>query len=328
MEWIKINFYSKSILIKNISGGIIKMKKSFKIGLVMLILLMICTFPAAAALKVGILPDADSIPLIVAQEEGFFAENGSEIEIISFHNPIERDSALQAGEIDGAISDVLAVLFSVDNDQDVKITSLTNGRYVLLSGRDSGIKEYEDLKNVKIAISSNTIIEYITDRLLKTNNFSEDEIKKIAIPKIPLRLQMLEAGKVKAACLPEPLASVLIKNGANIIGASTDLGEAPGIMLFTDKAIRNKEKEIESFYSAYSKAVELLNKDSDNYRDLLIDKAGFPKEIKENFVFPEYEKPHLPEKNTVNLVIDWMEEKDLINNNFKYQDIIETKFVK
>jgi len=120
----------------------------------------------------------------------------------------------------------------------------------------------------------------------------------------------------------------LIKNGANIIGASTDLGEAPGIMLFTDKAIRNKEKEIESFYSAYSKAVELLNKDSDNYRDLLIDKAGFPKEIKENFVFPEYEKPHLPEKNTVNLVIDWMEEKELINNNFKYQDIIETKFVK
>lgn len=302
------------------------MKKSLKISLVMLILLMICTFPAAAALKVGILPDADSIPLIVAQEEGFFAETGSEIEIVSFHNPIERDSALQAGAIDGAISDVLAVLFSVDNGQNVKITSLTNGRYVLLSGKNTKIKDYKDLKNVEIAISSNTIIEYITDRLAKTNGL-EEEIAKIAIPKIPVRLQMLEAGKVKAACLPEPLASVLIKNGANKIGESTALGEAPGIMLFKEEAIEKKEKEIKDFYAAYSKAVEHLNDNSERYRDLLISKAGFPVAVKDSFVFPKYDKAHLPQANTVQLVIKWMKKKELIEGQYTYQDLIEKSFV-
>jgi len=303
------------------------MKKSLKVSLVILVLLIVGTFPAAAALKVGILPDADSIPLIVAEEEGFFAENGLEIEIVSFNNPIERDSALQANAIDGAISDVLSILFFVDNGQNVKITSLTNGRYVLLSGKDTEIRDYEDLKNVEIAISSNTIIEYITDRLVKTNGLEDEEIAKVAIPKIPVRLQMLEAGKVKAACLPEPLASVLIKNGANKIGESTELGEAPGIMLFKEQAIEKKEKEIEAFYTAYSKAVELLNEDSDRYRDLLIEKAGFPEEIKESFVFPEYDKAHLPQKNTVDLVIDWMERKDLVEGEYKFQDIIESRFV-
>lgn len=303
------------------------MKKSLKVSLVILVLLIVCTFPAAAALKVGILPDADSIPLIVAEEEGFFAESGLEIEIVSFNNPIERDSALQANAIDGAISDVLSILFFVDNGQNVKITSLTNGRYVLLSGKNTEIRDYEDLKNVEIAISSNTIIEYITDRLVKTNGLEDEEIAKVAIPKIPVRLQMLEAGKVKAACLPEPLASVLIKNGANKIGESTELGEAPGIMLFKEQAIEKKEKEIEAFYTAYSKAVELLNEDSDQYRDLLIEKAGFPEEIKESFVFPEYDKPHLPQKNTVDLVIDWMERKDLVEGEYKFQDIIESRFV-
>lgn len=303
------------------------MKKSLKVSLVILVLLIGCTFPAAAALKVGILPDADSIPLIVAEEEGFFAESGLEIEIVSFNNPIERDSALQANAIDGAISDVLSILFFVDNGQNVKMTSLTNGRYVLLSGKDTEIRDYEDLKNVEIAISSNTIIEYITDRLVKTNGLEDEEIAKVAIPKIPVRLQMLEAGKVKAACLPEPLASVLIKNGANKIGESTELGEAPGIMLFKEQAIEKKEKEIEAFYTAYSKAVELLNEDSDRYRDLLIEKAGFPEEIKESFVFPEYDKPHLPQKNTVDLVIDWMERKDLVEGEYKFQDIIESRFV-
>lgn len=302
------------------------MKKSLKIILVMLILLMICTFPAVASLKVGILPDADSIPLIVAQEEGFFAETGSEIEIVSFHNPIERDSALQAGAIDGAISDVLAVLFSVDNGQNVKITSLTNGRYVLLSGKNTKIKDYKDLKNVEVAISSNTIIEYITDRLAKTNGL-EEEIAKIAIPKIPVRLQMLEAGKVKAACLPEPLASVLIKNGANKIGESTELGEAPGIMLFKEEAIEKKEKEIKDFYAAYSKAVEHLNDNSERYRDLLISKAGFPEAIKDSFVFPKYDKAHLPQVNTVQLVIKWMKKKELIEGQYTYRDLIEKSFV-
>jgi NitT/TauT family transport system substrate-binding protein len=303
------------------------MKKSLKVSFVILVLLIICTFPAAADLKVGILPDADSIPLIVAEEEGFFAESGLEIEIVSFNNPIERDSAIQANAIDGAISDVLSILFFVDNGQNVKITSLTNGRYVLLSGKNTEIRDYEDLKNVEIAISSNTIIEYITDRLVNTNGLADEEIAKIAIPKIPVRLQMLEAGKVKAACLPEPLASVLIKNGANKIGESTELGEAPGILLFKDQAIEKKEKEIEAFYAAYSKAVELLNDDSDRYRDLLIEKAGFPEKIKESFVFPEYDKPHLPKRNTVNLVIDWMKRKDLVEGEYKFQDIIENRFV-
>jgi len=303
------------------------MKKSLKVSLVILVLLIVCTFPAAAALKVGILPDADSIPLIVAEEEGFFAESGLEIEIVSFNNPIERDSALQADAIDGAISDVLSVLFFVDNGQNVKMTSLTNGRYVLLSGKNTEIRDYEDLKNVEIAISSNTIIEYITDRLVKTNGLADEEIAKVAIPKIPVRLQILEAGKVKAACLPEPLASVLIKNGANKIGESTELGEAPGIMLFKEQAIEKKEREIEAFYTAYSKAVELLNEDSDRYRDLLIEKAGFPEEIKESFVFPEYDKPRLPQENTVNLVIDWMKKKELIEGQYTYWDLIEKSFV-
>ncbi len=303
------------------------MKKIILLSLFVLTISAVCVVPAAATLKVGILPDADSIPLIVAREEGFFNETGHDIEIVNFNNPIERDSALQAGVIDGAISDVLAVAFSNDNNQTVKITSLTNGRYVLLSGKGSGINDYQDLKGVEIAISSNTIIEYVTDRLLKTNGFSDSEIAKIAIPKIPVRLQMLEAGQVKAACLPEPLASVLILNGANQIGDSSELGEAPGIMLFTSKALEEKAAEIKAFYKAYSLAVKSINDNPDSYRELLITNGGFPQQIKESFVFPKYDQPHLPEVETVVSVLDWLEDKGLIKKEYDYFDLVDDRFV-
>ncbi len=304
------------------------MRKEISFLIVFSLLIVVFTTPVGAALKVGILPDADSIPLIVAKEEGLFAATGQEIEIVSFHNPIERDSALQAGVIDGAISDVLAAAFANDNKQTVKITSLTNGRYVLLTGKNSGINNLQELKGVEIAISSNTIIEYVTDRLLKSKGFTEEDIVKIAIPKIPVRLQMLEAGKVKAACLPEPLASVLLLKGANKIADSTELGEAPGIMLFTEESIQEKEAELQAFYQAYNQAVELINEDSDSYRELLVTKAGFPKEIKESFVFPEYEQAHLPAEETVKLVVDWLREKGLIESEFSYQDLVTDQFVK
>ncbi len=303
------------------------MRKAISFLIVITLIVMVFASPVGAALKVGILPDADSIPLIVAEEEGLFAATGEAIEIVSFHNPIERDSALQAGVIDGAISDVLAAAFANDNKQTVKITSLTNGRYVLLTGKDSGISDFQELKGVEIAISSNTIIEYVTDKLLKSKGITEENIAKIAIPKIPVRLQMLEAGKVKAACLPEPLASVLLLKGANKIAESTELGEAPGIMLFTEKSIQEKEQELQAFYAAYSQAVELINEDSDSYRELLVTKGGFPEEIKESFVFPKYDQPHLPAEETVQFVLDWLTEKDLIQSQFNYQDLVTNQFV-
>ncbi|MFP4015532.1 MAG: ABC transporter substrate-binding protein [Halanaerobiales bacterium] len=301
--------------------------RSFLAIIFMVSFFVIFILPVEASLKVGILPDADSVPLIVAEEEGLFADTGYEIEIISFHNPIERDGALQAGVIDGAISDVLAAAFFNNNNQSVKITSLTNGRYILLSGRDTGVKTYQDLKGVEIAMSSNTIIEYITDRLLKNAGFSEDEIAKIAIPKIPVRLQMLESGQVKAACLPEPLASVLLLNGANKIADSTELGEAPGIMLFTEDAVKEKEGELSAFYEAYNKAVELFNNYPDSYREILITKAGFPAELEETFVFPEYDQAKLPAVETVDLVVSWLNNKGLIGKKFTYQELVDDRFI-
>ncbi len=292
-----------------------------------LLVVMVGTTTVGAALKIGILPDADSIPLIVAREEGLFTDTGQDIELVSFQNPIERDSALQAGVIDGAISDVLAAAFALDNDHKVKITSLTNGRYVLLAAPDSEIKDYSDLEGVQIAISSNTIIEYVTDRLLAVKGMAE-KVKKVAIPKIPVRLQMLKEGKIEAACLPEPLASVVQLDGAGVIGSSNDLGEAPGIMLFTGKAVSEKTAEIEAFYQAYSSAVKLINRDPDSFRELLVTKGGFPAAIKETFVFPEYDQPVLPRKETVNLVLKWLDEKELIKTELSYDDLVTDQFIK
>ena len=60
-------------------------------------------------LTIGLMPDTDSIPFIIAAEYGYFAEEGLEIELIPFKSAMERDAALQSGSLDGAVSDLLAI---------------------------------------------------------------------------------------------------------------------------------------------------------------------------------------------------------------------------
>ncbi|NPV53353.1 MAG: ABC transporter substrate-binding protein [Firmicutes bacterium] len=314
----------------------------FPIALALLVLLMAAGAPleastkspqspgASNALRIGILPDVDSFPFIVAQELGFFEDTGVNVKLIPFQNPIERDSALQAKAIDGEVADTLAAVFARVNGLDVKITSITNGRYAILTSPKSGIKSLQDLKNVPVGLSTNTIIEYITDQLLTGAGLPASSIGKIAIPKIPIRLQMLESGKIKAACLPEPLATVARLRGASLIADSDSMGLAPGVMIFTTSAIRGKAEELRKLYEAYDKAVMKINEEPGSVRHLLVEKAGFPAIVKDALVFPHYHRPSVPARGDVERVVNWMVQKNLIEENQApaYQDLVTDSLIR
>ena len=52
-------------------------------------------------LTIGLMPDVDSLPFIIAQEEGYFKEEGLDIELQQFKSAMDRDAALQSGTLDG-----------------------------------------------------------------------------------------------------------------------------------------------------------------------------------------------------------------------------------
>ena len=75
---------------------------------------------------------------------------------------------------------MLAVVFFNDSNFDVKITSKTDGSFKLISGKNSGISKIEQSAEKSIGILKNTIIEYLTDRILESPNIDINLIKKVA----------------------------------------------------------------------------------------------------------------------------------------------------
>lgn len=280
-------------------------------------------------ITIGVLPDVDSIPFIIAQEKGFFQEEGLTMNLEHFKSPVDRDSALQSGNLDGAISDVLAAAFANDNDFKVKIVSMTNGSYKLLMHKDSEITDLQGLKGKDVAISKNTIIEYTTDQMLMEGGLTGEDIHKVVIPKIPARLEMLQNGKIDGATLPEPLASIAIKSGAKLLNSSDRLGINPGVLMFTAQSVEEKSQEIEAMFRAYNKAIDYLNKESvASYMDILIEKAGLPEAVRDVMELPNYTEAALPTEKDVVDVIEWLYDKGLIQNKYDFQDLVEEKFVR
>ncbi|MFZ5650349.1 MAG: ABC transporter substrate-binding protein [Bacillota bacterium] len=278
-------------------------------------------------IRIGLLPIVDSLPFYVAMEKGFFQDEGLNVQIINFDSAMERDSALQAGEIDGTLGDVLAVAALNNSGTGVKMVSLglgetgKEGRFAILSSPGSGITRPEELKNVPVAISTNSIIEYVTDNLLLDQGLKPGEIKKESIPKIPVRLNMLLENKIKAACLPDPLAALAQSKGARLVADDTSANLSQTVIYFRNDYLNKDSKAVTKFLKAYGRAAGEINQKPEAYRNLLVEKARVPQEALAVFKMDHYPAPQLPDRKQVEKVVKWMAEKGLLKQQFKYEDI-------
>lgn len=274
-------------------------------------------------LKIGLMPDIDSIPFIIAEKQGFFKEEGVNVEFQHFKSAMDRDSALQSGNLDGNVSDMLAAGFAKDGGFDVKITSATNGNYCLIAGTNNTVTNISDMKGQNISISKNTIIEFVLDEILTQNNMTEADINKTIIPQIPTRLEMLQNGQLDGAVLPEPMGSIAVKNGSHFINSANNMKLNPGVMIFTTDSLDQKTDAIKAMYRAYNKAIDYLNNTPQyKYMDTVIAEIGLPPATKEALTMTKYEKATLPTKEDWERSINWLNKKELVSKSYKYDDIV------
>lgn len=278
-----------------------------------------CSKKEATSLTIGLLPNLDSIPIILAKEKGYLDEN---INLEFFKSAVDRDTALQTGNIDGTASDLLSVIFLKDNNFDVLVTSATQGSFAIVTSP----KLSSDSTKNTIAISTNTIIEYLTDIYMKENNTN---LEKVAIPKMPTRLEMLQNNQVNMATLPEPLATACLLNGGVYLTTSEELGTNPAVMVFTKDATNNKSNLLTNFYEGYNEAIDYINTTSkEEYIDIIMEKGNFPAPTKDTLPLPQYKHAYLPDEKELTLVNNWMIEKELAENEYIYKDITTDEFIK
>jgi len=284
-------------------------------------------------LKIGVLPVEDALPFYVAQEKGYFTEERVQVELVPFQSAVERDSAFQAGQTDGQITDLVAaaLLCNAGVEHQVVTTTLGikpgEGRFAVLAAPGSGITGVEQLKGTEIAVSQNSVIEFVTDQLLLGQGFKPDEIKKIAVPKIPVRLEMLLKNQVKAATLPDPMATYAGTRGAKVILDNTSENVSQVVLIFRKNILETKKEEVSRVLKAYARAVQDIDADPESFRSLFVEKAGVPEGIKDTYRVAHFSAPEVPTRDQFDRVIDWMREKGLLKEALRYEDMVNGGFL-
>ncbi|GHV87072.1 hypothetical protein AGMMS50255_3680 [Spirochaetia bacterium] len=276
-------------------------------------------------LRVGIMPDADSLPFMVARDEGFFTAEGVNVELINFQNPQERDAAIQAGRLDASISDLLAAAFLTAGGFDMKVTSLTDGRYGIVGSAKLNVKSLVDLRGKRVGLSTNTIIQYTVDAQLASAGIPMGEYEPVSVPRMPLRLEMILNGQIEAVSLPEPLLTAAVAQGGVLLSTTDTTGIDAGILLFSKKTLDNRLDDVTKFYRAYYKAARKINADPKAYRDYLVEKAAFPAEVRDAYRFVTYRKPGLPDKAQIDQALAWLKTRQLLEADLKAEDLIDNR---
>lgn len=276
-------------------------------------------------INLGVMGSIDVLPLVIAQENGYFDANGLEVNVEMFRAAKDRDAALQAGAIDGVTSDQVAISLYQNAGIDMKITGITDGEFVLVAGKDSGIEHAADLIGKKIAISENTVIEFSVDQILGRAGLAVDSVEKVVIPSMPTRLELLNSGEVDAALMPSPFSDAAIAAGGVVIERIDSKGQYISVVAFLNAFIEMNPEAIKGFYRAYNEAVDYLNQtDVSVYEDVVIRVVGYPETMKGNILVPTFRKNQLPPESELLQVLEWANQKCLLSKVVTPEDMLST----
>jgi NitT/TauT family transport system substrate-binding protein len=319
------------------------MKKTLSVVLIVLSLLLGACAPAATptvetppdepvTLRLTLLPILETLPAYVADEMGLFAKYNIKIETIPAASAAERDQILAAGQADGVVNDLLAVVLYNREQTNLQVLRFAHQAtaatplYRIVAAPNSSIKTVQDLKGVEIGVSQASIIQYVTDRLLKAEGLTNDEIKYVIVPKIPDRLALISSGELKAATLPEPFGTIAILNGAFEVTNDTRHTEYGNSVLSLKKDfIEANPQAVEGFLAAWQEAVDLINAEPGKWSETLKAHNLIPVNMLEGFSVPALPGYAVPTEAQFQDVVQFALDNKLIEKPVSYRDSVRVK---
>jgi NitT/TauT family transport system substrate-binding protein len=278
------------------------------IGISILVLLIIVGIavtsreaPEEHLVRIGYLPAVHALPLFVAEEKGYFNEQGLKTEITKFEAPNQIIDALIAGHIDmamAAATGITAIAESKKPDS-LRVFAIAGGDKThladaLLIGKDSMFQNIQDLKGKKVGVLPGIQWRTISRNLFQKNGFDIEKDLTLVELAIPLQAQALATKQVDALLTIEPVITI-----ADSLGVSKILVESPNLTYVSDpfyagvgnasvSFIKTKPKTFAKAIAALKKAHSEIEKDSDSTRQYFSKYTPLTPELSKKVNLPIY----------------------------------------
>lgn len=214
------------------------------------------------ALKIGVMPTLDCLPIYVAKDYGLFDSTKADIRLKPFKAQIDCDAALMKGAIEGCITDIVRGQWMKGKGTALDYVAATNTYWQLVSNRLARIRRINQMNDKMIAMARFSATALLADYAVDSAKLKSEDVFKVQINDVNLRLQMLMNNEMDAVLLPEPQATTarLYKNP--VLMDSRDKDMWLGVIAFRKKDMKDerRKQQLDVFMKGYNAACDSINK--------------------------------------------------------------------
>ncbi|MBW4678773.1 MAG: ABC transporter substrate-binding protein [Microcoleus vaginatus WJT46-NPBG5] len=197
------------------------------------------------------------LPIILAQEKGFFEQQGVSVETLVTENASERVADFNAGKADGitlALGNIM--IASADNPNAHIIFAIDRSAGADAVVAQPQIKKVSDLKGKSIGTTVGGFNELFVAKMLEANGLTLEDVTLLNVEgeNVP---ELVQNGKIAAGSTWEPFVSKATALGLNVLFTSAQTpGLIPDVMVFQASVLRERPDDVRAFVRAWFQAVD------------------------------------------------------------------------
>ena len=228
-----------------------------------------------STLRIAVMPTLDCLPLYVADATGLFGEEHINVRLMKYTAQMDCDTAILRGRVQGVFTDLVRAQRLRQNGANLHEVGATNLHWQLISNRNARLKDVRQLGDKMVGMTRFSATDFLTADLIDRSK-PKNEVFRIQVNNVFIRLKMLVGYEIDAAFMPEPQATVARMGKNNVLADTKAKDIRLGVAVFSMAAKDQKKvrQALPAFVKAYDRACDSLNiRGIQHYADLL--KAHF-----------------------------------------------------
>lgn len=289
--------------------------------------------PEAAAqrttLRVGLLPVATLLGLYVANERGWFDEEGLAVDLQVMTGGAEIIAAMIGGSLDIGISNVLSHVLARDQGFDVRAVAAGGVErrgeptHAILVKADSPIQSARDLEGRTMATNALNNIEHLMQQMWLQNNGADPRrVSFVEIP-YPQHPAAVAQGRVDATGTAQPFMAAGLSQGARALGyhyVETSPEVLIAYFVATGDWLGRNGDVAQRFARAQHRGNEFLDRNPDERRPAAVRHLNLSPELAATVTFEGY--PTRIDAAGIDWWIDAGRRFGLVNNTLDARDFL------
>jgi NitT/TauT family transport system substrate-binding protein len=248
-------------------------------------------------IEVGVVPVVDVAPLYLGIEQGFFEEEGLDVQPAIAQGGAAIIPAVVNGDQEIGFSNIVSLLIGQTEDLPVQVIAqgiqatddAENDTAAIAVPADSDIQEPADLEGATIAINTlRNISELTVKAALEGEGVDVSTLRFVEVP-LPDMVGQLESGQVDAAGLVEPFVTTGEDAGHRMIiydRVATEPEMTIANYFTTNEYMDSNPEVVEGFVRAINRSLEYATENPDEARQAIAQYTEIPPDVLERVVLP------------------------------------------